>query len=92
MSTLHEFNNHQRNKQLCCYHNDSNQVEIARVSNIDNWYLEHIVFPGERFLFEAPSYAELEIYNSGKGQPFLKQKLSCLHLIVDEGGDLKFAS
>ncbi|MDT9194300.1 MULTISPECIES: DUF1830 domain-containing protein [unclassified Limnospira] len=92
MSNLYQLNNHQTSKQLCCYYNDSPKVEIARISNIDNWYLEHIVFPGERFLFESPSDAELEIYHAGKGKPILMQKLLCLHLIVDEGEDLKCAS
>lgn len=92
ISTLYQLQNHHKNKQLCCYYNDSQKVQVARISNIDNWYLEHIVFPGDRFLFEAPSDAELEIYQSGEGRGVLLQKILCLHLVVDQGDDLKFAS
>ncbi|MEB3882910.1 DUF1830 domain-containing protein [Lyngbya sp. CCY1209] len=81
-----------QDKRLCCYFNSTKKVQVARISNIENWYLEHVVFPGERFLFEAPSSAELEIYQSGSGRAMLLQKLTCYDLVVDDGSDLKVAS
>lgn len=47
---------------LCCYFNNTGKVQVARISNIENWYFERVVFPGDRLLFEAPSAAELEIH------------------------------
>jgi hypothetical protein len=80
-----------KDRRLCCYFNDTKKVQVVRISNVENWYLEHVVFPGERFLFEAPSDAELEIYQSGSGRGKLLQKLTCGPLAVDEGGGLKVA-
>jgi len=34
---------------LCWYLNTTSKVQIARITNIPNWYFERTVFPGERF-------------------------------------------
>lgn len=51
----------------CHFFNHRNQVVIARISNIPNWYLERVVFPAQRFLFEAPEGAVLEIHAPEQG-------------------------
>lgn len=56
------------NKMLLChFFNHRNQVIIARISNVPNWYLEKVVFPAQRFLFEAPEGAVLEIHSPEQG-------------------------
>lgn len=56
------------NKMLLChFFNHRDQVVIARISNIPNWYLERVVFPAQRFLFEAPEEAVLEIHSPEQG-------------------------
>jgi hypothetical protein len=47
---------------LCCYVNASSQIQIARITNIENWYFERVVFPGQRLVFEALPQAQLEIH------------------------------
>ena len=47
---------------LCCYVNATSKIQIARVSNVPNWYFERVVFPGQRLLFEAVPTALLEIH------------------------------
>ena len=44
----------QSEKILCCYVNATSKIQIARISNIANWYFERVVFPGQRLVFEAP--------------------------------------
>ncbi len=49
-------------KQLCVYVNTTSKVQIARITNISNWYFERVIFPGQRLLFEALPQAQLEIH------------------------------
>ncbi len=44
---------------LCRYHNQPPQFQVVRSTNIVHWHYEQVVFPRERFLFEAPASAEL---------------------------------
>ncbi len=51
-----------QNTLLCHFFNDRDKVVIIRISNISNWYLERVVFPAQRLMFEAPEGAVLEVY------------------------------
>lgn len=77
------------NQQLCCYYNPTSQVQVARISNIQNWYLERVIFPHEYLLFEAPLMAELEIYQQANSIPQLLKKLPCENLQVEVETELK---
>ncbi len=79
-------------KTLCCYSNLTSQVQIVRISNLPNWYLEHVVFPHEYFLFEAPAAAELEVYQGGNPNPQLLTKLPCDRLQVEDGTGVQVVS
>lgn len=72
------------NKALCHYCNSTAKVQVVRISNIPNWYLERVVFPHEYFLFEAPLTAELEVYQESRSTPQLLKKLPCDRLQVEE--------
>ena len=61
---------------LCCYVNYTNEIQIGRISNVADWYLERVVFPGQRSLFEAPTSAELEIYSSSFSTAILAQRIN----------------
>ena len=69
---------------LCCYVNATNQIQIARIANISNWYFERVVFPGQRLLFEAFSNAELEIHTCVVPGATLSDKLLCERLQIYE--------
>lgn len=49
---------------LCCYINATKRIQVARLSHLPEGDWEHILFPSQRFLFEAPPEAILEIYKS----------------------------
>jgi hypothetical protein len=67
---------------LCCYVNNTSQIQIGRIANTANYYLERVVFPGQRLLFEAPPQAELEIYTNSFSSALLSQKLRCESLAL----------
>ncbi|MBE9169147.1 DUF1830 domain-containing protein [Pleurocapsales cyanobacterium LEGE 06147] len=59
-------------KQLCCYVNRTKTVAfsevapsvIARIRDRSGKYCEWVIFPQERFGFEAPNNSNLEIYQN----------------------------
>jgi hypothetical protein len=79
-------------KILCSYLNATNQTQVGRVTNIPNWYLERVIFPGQRLLFEALPDAQLEIHESMMGSAILSDKISCSCVRVNEGLSYSFKS
>lgn len=78
----------QANFLLCCYVNASSHIQIARITNIPNWYFERVVFPGQRLVFEALSQAQLEIHTGMMASSILSDTIPCERLcIADEMDD-----
>lgn len=67
-----------RSPVFCCYVNVTLQLQFIRITNIPHFYLERVVFPGERLLFEAVPDAQLEIYS----REIRSRLVSCYHLRV----------
>ncbi len=67
---------------LCCYINTTSQIQIARITNIQNWYFERVVFPGQRLVFEAMPQAQLEIHTGMMASAILSDTISCQRLKV----------
>lgn len=72
-------------KILCCYVNATSQIQIARITNIPNWYFERVVFPGQRLVFEAMPAAALEIHTGMMASAILSDKIPCDRLQINEG-------
>lgn len=62
---------------LCCYTNNTKQIQVGRITNIPNWYFEKVIFPGQRLLFEATPSAELEIHSSHRASSILCDHIKC---------------
>lgn len=69
---------------LCCYVNATSKVQVARITNIPNWYFERVVFPGQRLVFEAIPEAVLEIHTGMMATAILSDKIICESLRVNE--------
>lgn len=70
---------------LCHYKNSTNQIQVARISNIKNWYFERVMFPGERIMFEALPEAELEIHMMDAAvSAMLVDTILCSHLKIGD--------
>ncbi len=72
------------NNILCCYVNSTSRIQIARITNIPNWYFERVVFPGQRLVFEALSSALLEIHSGMMASAILSDTIPCTRLLVQE--------
>ncbi len=73
---------------LCCYVNATSKIQIARVTNVPNWYFERVVFPGQRLMFEAVATAMLEIHTGMMASAILSDTVPCIRLMVGSDGDL----
>jgi hypothetical protein len=70
-------------QRLCYYINITPQIQLARLVHSSNRGFEHVVFPRQRLLFEAPPEAWLEIGSTIHPSP---EQISCVHLKVTEQG------
>jgi len=78
----------QTNFLLCCYVNASSHIQVARITNIPNWYFERVVFPGQRLVFEALPQAQLEIHTGMMASSIISDTIPCERLcIADELDD-----
>ncbi|VEP15948.1 conserved hypothetical protein [Hyella patelloides LEGE 07179] len=68
---------------ICSYVNVTSTIQIARIANIEHWYLERVIFPGQRLIFEAPANAIVEIYTSQLANAILAEKVSCQKIAMD---------
>lgn len=69
---------------VCFYVNATSQIQIARITNIPNWYFERVVFPGQRLVFEAPREGQLEINTGMMASSILSDTISCESLAMVE--------
>ncbi len=65
---------------LCCYVNATSQIQVARITNIPNWYFERVVFPGQRLVFEAALEAIIEIHSGMMASAILSDTIPCTKL------------
>jgi len=81
----------QSSQLVCCYVNATSKIQIARISNIPNWYFERVVFPGQRLVFEAPPKSMLEIHTGMMASAILSDTIPCDRLCVSEEGTIEAA-
>ncbi|MFM7560515.1 DUF1830 domain-containing protein [Cylindrospermopsis raciborskii] len=74
----------QSGKILCCYINATSKIQVARISNVPNWYFERVIFPGQRLVFEAPKYAQMEIHTGMMASAILSDTIPCDRLRLTE--------
>jgi Domain of unknown function (DUF1830) len=74
-------------KILCCYVNATSKIQVARISNIPNWYFERVVFPGQRLVFEVPPAAQMEIHTGMMASAIISDTIPCDRLIIHESSN-----
>jgi hypothetical protein len=67
---------------LCCYVNTTNRIQVGRLSHLPEGEWEHIFFPGQHFMFEAPPEANLVIYKSPSLSMTVPDDIPCGRLQV----------
>ncbi len=69
---------------LCCYVNGTGKIQVARITNIPNWYFERVVFPGQRLIFETAIEGQLEIHSGSMASSILEDTIPCNRLQMVE--------
>jgi hypothetical protein len=69
---------------LCCYVNATSKIQVARITNVEDWYFERVVFPGQRLIFEALPMALLEIHTGMMASAILSDSIPCSRLLIDQ--------
>ncbi|WP_017298132.1 DUF1830 domain-containing protein [Nodosilinea nodulosa] len=77
---------------LCCYINATSKIQVARITNVSDWYFERVVFPGQRLLFETVPRAILEIHTGMMASAILSDSIPCDRLAVDDPEPTVFPS
>ena len=72
---------------LCCYVNTSSKIQVARITNIQNWYFERVVLPDQRLMFESDIRGQLEIHSGSMASSILEDTIPCSRLMVDQAED-----
>lgn len=78
------------NRIVCCYVNATSKIQVARISNIPNWYFERVVFPGQHLVFEAIAEALLEIHTGMMASAILSDTIPCIRLKIQDGNEPLF--
>jgi hypothetical protein len=76
------------NSIVCCYVNATNQIQVARITNIPNWYFERVVFPGQRLIFEALQEGLLEIHTGMMASAILSDTIPCHRLCINDDSSI----
>ena len=79
--------NSQPGPLFCCYVNATSQIQVARITNIPNWYFERVVFPGQRLVFEAMPSAQLEIHTGMMASSIISDTIACEQLSIHTEGN-----
>lgn len=72
------------NQKVMSYLNATSSIQVARITNIANWYFERVVFPGQRLVFEAPLSANLEIHTGMMASAILSDTIPCERLVLED--------
>jgi hypothetical protein len=71
-------------KVLCCYSNTTAHIQIIKIANIQDFFFERVVFPGQRLLFEALPTAQLEIFTGDVMQAIVTDRILCQNLCIPQ--------
>jgi hypothetical protein len=69
---------------LCCYVNATSKIQVARITNVQDWYFERVVFPGQRLMFETVPKALLEIHTGMMASAILSDTVPCERLAIEQ--------
>ena len=71
-------------KIICSYVNATSKIQIARITDVPQWYFERVVFPGQNLIFEAIASAHVEIHSGMMASSILSDTIPCVQLQVEE--------
>lgn len=74
----------QHTQIACEYYNQTDSVQIVRISNIDGWQFERTVYPGQKVFFETVPEAVLEVCTGEMMSAVVCDRIPCLRIRAAE--------
>jgi len=68
----------------CFYVNATSTIQVIRIANIEDWYLERVVLPGMHLVFKAPRESFVDVYDSVMATGLLSDRIPCQALACSE--------
>jgi Domain of unknown function (DUF1830) len=68
----------------CAYTNEQGELQILRITNVDGWYFERVVFPAQTLGFAATPEAIAAIYTCNNAGCLLDDHIRCIDLQIYE--------
>ena len=75
-------------KIICSYVNATSKIQVARITDVPQWYFERVVFPGQNLIFEAIASAHLEIHTGMMASSILSDTIPCVQLQVEDSSNI----
>lgn len=69
---------------VCSYLNATSSIQVVRITNLENWYFERVVFPGQHLMFEALPQGILEVHTGMMASAILSDQIPCSRLAIKE--------
>ncbi|NER00632.1 MAG: DUF1830 domain-containing protein [Cyanothece sp. SIO2G6] len=76
-NSLDPLSNDIAGKITCHYVNATSKLQVVRIENIENWYFERVVFPGQHLMFEALPEAILEVHTTDTATTIVADRIQC---------------
>jgi len=77
-------NNRYGQNILCNYCNPTSSIQIARLTDSEDRWLERVVLPHQSIVFEARPEAYIEIYTNEFITTVLADRIECMQLQIQE--------
>lgn len=67
---------------LCYYANQTQRLQVIKITDRPDLNFERVIFPGQRLLFEAPSTSQLQVYSQSAITTLSQESIPCQRLRV----------
>ncbi len=67
---------------LCYYANQTQQLQVIKITDKPDLNFERVIFPGQRLMFQAPSTSQLQVYSRTAIAALAQETIPCQDLQV----------
>lgn len=64
----------------CHYINKTSKLQVVRISNIEGWFFERVIFAGQPLILDVDSEAVLEVHTYEMATAILADRIPCRQL------------
>ncbi|WP_448561934.1 DUF1830 domain-containing protein [Trichothermofontia sp.] len=67
---------------LCYYTNQTQQLQVIKITDKPELNFERVIFPGQRLMFQAPPTSQLQVYSRTAVATLNREMIPCEQLQV----------